>query len=61
MEFDQLSQLKHLHSNPGYFLMAITLLKRNKEGDRNKAQVLLEKVIGENLSGRKEAEKWLKK
>ena len=60
-EFDELSQLKNLYSNPGNFLMAITLLKRNKAGDRNKAQVLLEKVIGENLSGRKEAEKWLKK
>ncbi len=50
-----------LYSNPGKFYKAITLLKRNKDGDKDAAKLLLEQVRDENLEGKKEAEEWLKK
>lgn len=50
-----------LYSNPGTFYKAITLLSRNKKGDKATAEGLLRKVIDEGLEGKKEATNWLKK
>ena len=48
-------------SNPGLFYKAVTLLKRNKEGDVKQAKELLEQVVKEHLDNSKEAAEWLKK
>ena len=50
-----------LYSNPGKFYKAITLLKRNKDGDKEAAKLLLQQVRDENLEGKSEAEEWLEK
>lgn len=50
-----------LYSNLGKFYKAITLLERNKEGDKAAAKQLLQEVVDRDLDGKKEAEKWLKK
>lgn len=59
--FDELSNMQGLYSNPGNFLKALTLMKRNAEGDKAAAKALLEKVVAEKTEGSEEAEKWLKK
>lgn len=62
IHFDELSQRKDLVSNPGLFLKAVTLLERNKKGDKENAKALLEKVVQDDKLGhRKEAAEWLKK
>lgn len=50
-----------LYSNPGRFYHAITLLQRNSEGDKAAAKLLLQQVAINNLEGKTEAVKWLKK
>jgi len=60
-EFDELSDMKGLFSNPGTFLKAVTLLLRNEEGDYEQAKQLLQQVIRERLEGSRQAEEWLKK
>ncbi len=50
-----------LYSNPGKFYKAITLLKRNKEGDKEAAKLLLQEVRDGNLEGKSEAVEWLEK
>ncbi len=60
-DFDELSDKKGLFSNPGMFLKAVTLLHRNKDGDKAAAKELLQEVQQKNLDGSKEAGKWLKK
>lgn len=62
IHFDELSQRKDLVSNPGVFLKAITLLERNKQGDKEAAKTLLQQVVQSNgLAHKKEATEWLKK
>jgi hypothetical protein len=58
--FDELEN-KKLFSNPGTFYKALTLLRRNKEGDKAAAKQLLEQVQQEHLENSKEAEEWLRK
>lgn len=60
-QFETLGAKQGLFSNPGLFLQAVTLLQRNKEGDKEKARNLLEAVKSQNLEGSKQAEEWLKK
>jgi TolA-binding protein len=60
-EFDELSNIKSLYSNPGTFLKAVTLLQRNKEGDKEQAKQLLRQVVDQKSEGSREAEEWLKK
>ena len=60
-QFDELANIKGLHSNPGDFLKATTLLLRNKQGDKEEAKALLQKVVNEKEEGSKEAAAWLKK
>jgi tetratricopeptide (TPR) repeat protein len=57
--FDELSQ-KKTYSNPGLFLKAIALLRRNHDGDARQAKEILQKVADLKLDGSKEAAGWLK-
>jgi tetratricopeptide (TPR) repeat protein len=59
--FEELATSKHLYSNPGLFLQAVTLLQRNHEGDAQKARQILEQVVQQKAEGSREAEEWLKK
>jgi tetratricopeptide (TPR) repeat protein len=54
-EFDTLSNMQGLQSNPGDFLKAITLLERNNSGDIEQAKTLLQKVQDEKEEGSKAA------
>ena len=59
--FNLLEIQPNLNSNPGAFLQATTLLKRNLPGDKQTARILLEKVVKNDLEGKEIAEQWLKK
>ncbi len=59
--FDELAAMQGLYSNPGMFLKAVTLLKRDNEGDKEKAKQLLQQVVNENAEGSNEASQWLEK
>lgn len=50
----------HLYANPGKFYQALTLLKRNLPGDREKAKQLLQQVVENDLEGKEQATQWLK-
>jgi tetratricopeptide (TPR) repeat protein len=49
-----------LFSNPGKFLHALTLIKRNHKGDKEAATSLLQQVVNENLEEKETAANWLK-
>jgi len=59
--FTMLESETGLYSNPGKFYKAITLMKRNKDGDKEVAKLLLEQVRDGNLEGKNEAVEWLEK
>ena len=59
--FVQLENRPGLFSNPGKFYHALTLMKRNLPGDKDKSYQLLNEVVTNNLAEKNEAEKWLKK
>ena len=59
--FSQLVSYTSLYSNPALFYHALTLMKRNQQGDREKAKVLLQTVVNENYEGADIAQKWLDK
>jgi tetratricopeptide (TPR) repeat protein len=48
-----------LFSNPGKFYHALTLIKRNRAGDREAAISLLKQVVDENLEEKETAADWL--
>ncbi|MFT4017534.1 MAG: tetratricopeptide repeat protein [Agriterribacter sp.] len=58
--FDELAAKKHLFSNDGLFLKALTLLQRNQDGDKDAAKQILEQVVNEKTEGNAKAEDWLK-
>lgn len=58
-KFNELSAKKQLFSNPGLFLKAVTLLQRNKPGDKDEARTILQQVVNENLENTAEAQKML--
>ncbi len=58
-QFDELSKMQ-LYSNPGIFLKALTLMQRNKEGDKEEAKILLQQVIDQNLEGKEDAEEMMR-
>jgi tetratricopeptide (TPR) repeat protein len=60
-QFEALAKNTELYANPGLFYQAISLMKRNAEGDKAQAKKLLEEVISKNLPGKKESEDWIKK
>ena len=59
--FSRLENQTHLYSNPGKFYHALTLMKRNRPGDKQEAKVMMEQVVKGNLEGREIARKWLRK
>ena len=59
--FSLLASDTQLYANPGKFYQALTLLKRNRPGDKEAARQLLQAVVNEDLERSKEAEDWLKK
>jgi tetratricopeptide (TPR) repeat protein len=59
-EFEALANTPGLYENPGLFLMAVTLLERNKEGDEARAKALLQQAVAQGTAGSKEAAEWLK-
>jgi tetratricopeptide (TPR) repeat protein len=58
--FKNLEGFKAQFANPAVLLQAVTLLQRNQPGDEAQAQLLLQKVIDENLDGKPTAEKLLR-
>ncbi|MFI5188573.1 MAG: tol-pal system YbgF family protein [Chitinophagales bacterium] len=48
-------------SNPAIFYQALTLMKRNQPGDKQKARQLLQQVDENNLEDKTTAHEWLKK
>ncbi|HEY2727276.1 MAG TPA: hypothetical protein VGI61_08895 [Parafilimonas sp.] len=60
-QFDMLSNMKGLFSNSGDFLKAVALMGRNKPGDKDKAKMLLRKVLSEKEEGSEKAAEWEKK
>ncbi len=59
--FENLANHKDVFSNPGLFYQALTLLKRNDEGDQERATQLLKQVVANDLEGKETADEWLKK
>lgn len=59
--FQKTASDKTAFDNPGVFYQAVVLLKRDGPYDREKAKILLEKVVSNNLTGAETATKWLKK
>ena len=60
-QFQALADIKLPYSNPGLFLKAITLLKRNNPGDAAQAKGVLQQIVKEGLAEKQEAEDLLKK
>ena len=60
-EFDEVAKMEGLFYNPGDFLKAVALIKRDEPGDEAAAKALLQKVVNENKGGNEEAKEWLKK
>ncbi len=60
-KFSELSAQKHLFSNPGLFLKAVTLLQRNNPGDKEEARTTLQRVVDEDLENAVEARKMLER
>ena len=58
--FKQLEGFRSQFSNPAVLLQAVTLMKRNKDGDKQQAKLLLQRVKNENLDGKELTEEWLK-
>ena len=65
--YDQSLQYFHqlenysLRSNPAIFYQALTLMKRNQPGDKQKARQLLQQVVDRDLEEKETAQRWLKK
>jgi tetratricopeptide (TPR) repeat protein len=59
--FEELENYPGLQVNRGKIYHAITLMKRGKKGDSEKAKQLLNEVVQNNLEGKTQAIKWLRK
>ena len=59
-QFNELIRYTELYANPGKFYLAITLMKRSREGDKEEAKKLLQEVVTKELPGYKEASEWMK-
>jgi tetratricopeptide (TPR) repeat protein len=60
-QFETLAKNTELYANPGLFYKAVSLMKRNADGDKANAKKLLEEIIRKDLPGKREAEEWIKK
>jgi len=61
ISFQKIADQPGLFSNMGLFYKAITLMKRDRSGDRENAKQLLKKVVEQKLGGNEIAEEWLNK
>ena len=59
--FHQMETYSDRYSNRALFYQSLTLMKRNRPGDAEKAKQLLQQVVQYNLDGKEFAEEWLKK
>lgn len=59
-QFTELAAIQGLKSNPGRFLEAVTLILRNKEGDKAAAKLLLQEVADEKTKDSADASELLK-
>jgi tetratricopeptide (TPR) repeat protein len=59
--FQQLARVRGLLSNPGSFLAAVTLLRRDAPGDKRRAEELLTEVVRQQTEGASYAADWLKR
>ena len=59
--FSQLANHTGLYANPGTFYHALTLLKRNRPGDKEAAKLLLVQVVQNDMEEKNVAQKWLRK
>jgi tetratricopeptide (TPR) repeat protein len=59
--FKRLENYPGLHANRAVFYQALTLLKRNLPGDKQKAKVLLQRVVNNNMDEKEAAQELLKK
>jgi tetratricopeptide (TPR) repeat protein len=59
--FSELAHTNGLLSNPGLFLQAVTLLRRDAPGDKERAKSMLNMVVQQQLDGAGEAATWLKR
>ena len=58
--FSQIENIQR-YANPGKFYHALTLMKRNRPDDTETAKQLLQQVVKNDLEGKEDAEKWLRK
>lgn len=58
-QFNKLISFTDLFANPGKFYLAITLMKRSKGDDDERAKHLLQEVVAGKLPGHTEASVWL--
>lgn len=56
-QFNELAGIEDIKNNPGRFLSAVTLILRNKDGDKAAAKQLLQQVIDKKLEGYEDAGK----
>ena len=59
--FGQVAGNEDLNVNPGKFYQALTLMKQNFSGDKEKYKRLLKEVVKDTLFGKDEADAFLKK
>jgi tetratricopeptide (TPR) repeat protein len=59
--FQQLATYTTNWSNPAIFYQALTLMKRNRPGDKEEAKRLLKEVVDNHLDNEEEARHWLNK
>ena len=59
--FKRLENYPGLHANRAVFYQALTLLKRNLPGDKQKAEVLLQRIVKNDMDGKEAAQELLKK
>jgi tetratricopeptide (TPR) repeat protein len=59
-QFNKLISFTDLYANPGKFYLAVTLMKRSAEGDKEEARELLQEIVTKELPGYKEASVWMK-
>jgi tetratricopeptide (TPR) repeat protein len=59
--FKQLETYSNLYSNPALFYQALTLMSRNRPGDKDLAKQLLNQVVKNDLEGKETAQEWLGK
>lgn len=59
--FQQLATYTGLYANRALLYQSLTLMKRNRPGDAQKAKQLLQQVVDQDLDGKETALQWLKK